>query len=641
MNFFEKLFGGKAPKDEPRQPAVRQPIPDAPSPHADPALDPNMIKVFDKYGREFFITKEEWRSSVLPGTIQSSWDNPDQLYGLIVNSLNDGFRSDVVDAARHLYAIDSDPLRAACIWGIVLMEEGCLIEAEKIFLEFIAEHGEAGVILTNLAKVHSERNDNERAEQILWRALEADPNQDNGFAWYESIHRFRGGDEAGLAALRRVAALPRSWRAQLWLARAELQSGCLDGAVALYRESFDHVAKPIPADLLMQISGDLGNSDHLPEILQLVGPHFDARQHGLMVGNNLIKAHIDLGQLDAAHHLVDQLYALNRPDWKESLGYWDTEIAKKRLFASSDEPQAAIRMSMFTVSGPVWLKPKSPAARLFPSKSADSVVVAFLGGSARIATNSHRVQKRLADAPGRMSRAIPLFLAEQVEFGTLGRTITLVPWITEPHAGFVVSRVAWNDEDAAEYSRKGDLTSDYVVISHLNADSDIWTAELRLVRSIDGHCLNQLSESFAADDATIALHRLAQHLLQQLDGSAAIELQPRSALYVLPSAANFPQYLLRLEQLLAVRCSGQDGVQSGFLSGERDIIDGNLQLCLAAPCSVSTRILLGETLSAMKRVRPDILPEFKERLALLQTEHPLTQPAQEVIQRRITEIFAT
>ena len=53
----------------------------------------------------------------------------------------------------------------------------------------------------------------------------------------------------------------------------------------------------------MQISGDLGNAAHLPELLQLVEPHFVAEVHGLPVGNNLIKAHLDLGQLDAARGL--------------------------------------------------------------------------------------------------------------------------------------------------------------------------------------------------------------------------------------------------------------------------------------------------------------------------------------------------
>ena len=94
---------------------------------------------------------------------------------------------------------------------------------------------------------------------------------------------------------------------------------------------------------------------------------------------------------------------------------------------------------------------------------------------------------------------------------------------------------------------------------------------------------------------------------------------------------------LRLEQLLAIRCAGMNGVPSGFFHGEREVLDGNLQLCLDHPVNVSTRILLVQTLAAFKRVRPEILPEFKERIALLQKEKPLPEPAQGVVQRMINE----
>lgn len=234
-----------------------------------------MIRVFDSYGREFFIAKDEWRKNVLPGSIQSNWNKPDELYGVILGALNDGFRADVVDAAQQLYKIDTVPVRGACVWGIVLMEEGRLDEAEKIFRSFITQHGEEGSILTNLAKIYAKRRDDVQSEQILWHALEVDPNQENGFSWYEAIHRERSGEEAGLDAMRRVADLPGSWRAQLWLARAALKSEDLESALSSYRESLSLAPSPAPGDLLMQISGDLGNAGHLPEILQLVEPHFD------------------------------------------------------------------------------------------------------------------------------------------------------------------------------------------------------------------------------------------------------------------------------------------------------------------------------------------------------------------------------
>ena len=82
-----------------------------------------------------------------------------------------------------------------------------------------------------------------------------------------------------------------------------------------------------------------------------------------------------------------------------------------------------------------------------------------------------------------------------------------------------------------------------------------------------------------------------------------------------------------------------DGVPSGFLSGEREIIDGNLQLCLDFPKNACVRILLTQTLLAMKRARLDVLPEFKQRIALLQSEKPLSEPAQGVVQRMLDDVL--
>ncbi|MGB7768716.1 MAG: tetratricopeptide repeat protein, partial [Verrucomicrobiia bacterium] len=339
-----------------------------------------MIQVFDAYGREMFITKEVWRTNVLPGSLKSNWSNPDQLYGIIFGALKDGFRSDVIAAAEQLYKIDSQPERGTCVWGIVLKEEGRLDEAEKVFRDFIAKHGENGSVLTNLAKVYSKRNDEKKSEQILWHALEVDPNQDNGLGWYWIIQKERNGEDAGLEALRRIAALPGSWRAQLWLARTALQSKNLEQALVYYHEALSRITKPAPADLLMQISGDLGNAAHLPELLMLTEPHFMAEVHGLPVGNNLIKAHLDLGQLDAARKIVDQLYALKRLDWQKTLSFWDTEIAKARVASTNLNPQKQLKTAMLTGDGPVWLKPNSPAAELFPVKTPDGLAVCFLCG---------------------------------------------------------------------------------------------------------------------------------------------------------------------------------------------------------------------------------------------------------------------
>ncbi len=94
MSFFSKLFGKKP------SPAAAAPSP-AP---ADPSKDPNMIRAFDAYGREIFVTKQAWRDSVLLDHIKKVWNDPNALYAAIVQALHDGFGSDMVKPAEQLAA---------------------------------------------------------------------------------------------------------------------------------------------------------------------------------------------------------------------------------------------------------------------------------------------------------------------------------------------------------------------------------------------------------------------------------------------------------------------------------------------------------------------------------------------------------
>ena len=68
MGLFDKFFGKKNPLAAAPAKAA------AAAPHGDPAKDPNMIKVFDSFGRELFISREEWVKSMLLPNIQKAWD---------------------------------------------------------------------------------------------------------------------------------------------------------------------------------------------------------------------------------------------------------------------------------------------------------------------------------------------------------------------------------------------------------------------------------------------------------------------------------------------------------------------------------------------------------------------------------------
>ena len=160
-----------------------------------------------------------------------------------------------------------------------------------------------------------------------------------------------------------------------------------------------------------------------------------------------------------------------------------------------------------------------------------------------------------------------------------------------------------------------------------------------MIRSIDGKCLGTTTASFVSDKAQGGIAVFAEQLLDLLAEYAGIERQSAPAVYQVPGGKWFDSYLLRLEQLLAVRCGGIEGVRPGFLHGERGLLDGNLQLCLEFPQNVVVRILLAQTLVAMKRGRPEVPAEFKEKITLLQKEKPLTEPAHSVVQRIFNEVL--
>ncbi len=600
------------------------------SPVIEKPSEPDLIQVYDQYGRKVHIARDQWRTNVLPANLKSNWQDADALYDIIVQSLNDGFSGEVVEASRRLHEIDPQPMRGATILGIVLMKEGQLDEAEKILRNYISVHGEAGVVLTNLAKVHSERGDAEKSEKTLWHALELDPNLENAMEWYAAIYQERGGQKAYLDALERVAALPNSWRALLGLARHALSVKDLDQATMLYRKCLDRAPKPIPADVLMQISGDLGNAGYPQQIIPLVEPYFDLAHHGLLVGNNLIKAHLESGEINSAGEILQQLYSLKRPDWEETLSYWDTQIAEARL---SPHPPEPFETNMLLTEGPVWLAPGSAGSEIFPIDKAGAVKICFLGSSAEDDNPSRKIEHQLADTRGRLARAIPLFLAEQIHFNTNAAVQTLVPWVG--NRGFALVGMPWTDEDAAKCAGQ----SDYVVTTHLKCQNEPWLLETRLIRVSDGQCLGTLSSAFSFRTPETAIPVLSNSLVETLQQQAIIRIVDANPNYAFPTDAHFPFYLLRLEQLLAVRSGCRDGVPPNFLSGERKIISGNIELCLSQPENITTRILLAKTLLAMKSVRADVASEFKDKISLLQMQHKLPEPAQTVVQKIFDGIF--
>ncbi len=652
VNFFRKLFGSqktpsaKAPSPAPASvPAPAQPEPEAgpaaeaPAPAAAPEGQ-NLIRVHDAYGREVFLTKDQWREAVLKDHLEKVRDKPDELAAVIAQSLRDGMAADVLRAAARLSSIDTNRERGHLLHAATLLELKRHAEAEGILDEFVAKHGETGPVLSALARIYADRGDQPAAKAALDRALALDPNHDAGLALHLAAQREQGGAEAEFDALRRVAEQPDAWRARLALARHHLSRRELPAAIKLYDEALAAAPRPVPVDLLQQMSADLGNHAHLPELLQLTAPYYDIAQHGLVVGSNLLKAYHDLGQLDPARRLLDRLYAQQRPDWRQTLSAWEQELAKTRASIADPAPSAKLEVALLAMPGPVWLPPESPANELFPAKPDTAPLISFLGGSAEITPPSPGAGDagaRLADAAARLARALPLYLAEQAELRTGAFAQTLVAWVTKPRPGFILGGQPWDDATASRHARRddGDGPADYLVVTHLRCQAEPWTIELRLLRTIDAARLATVEIPCSPENPGLALPAVARALFEQLaahaDLPAAASAEPAG-----PPPERLTHYFVRLEQLLGVRAAGLPG-GAATLQGERDILDGMLRLCLELPESLPARLILAHGVRAMRHVRPEIPGEFRARLELLQKEKPLPEPAQSVVARILAE----
>ena len=68
------------------------------------------LTAYDAYGRAVSLTREEYRTRVLPATLRKSWDNPPGLYSAIVQGLlEDRAARGQRIAALHERDIASDP----------------------------------------------------------------------------------------------------------------------------------------------------------------------------------------------------------------------------------------------------------------------------------------------------------------------------------------------------------------------------------------------------------------------------------------------------------------------------------------------------------------------------------------------------
>lgn len=294
--------------------------------HQDSSALRDVIYMYDNEGNCISISRLEYQKKILPNTFEEAKHNPDHLYVAIARAMQEGFFQECLAPAMHLFQIDLNKERSTVILGIALMKNNKLDDAQEVLENYLIENGGSGLILTNLAKVFSEKKSYDKSLQTLWKALKVDPNQDNALDWWGAIHRDTEGEDGFYRAIERAAHIPGSWRPQLWLARRLLEQKKISSATLLYRGILEVAHES--GDALTMISGDLGNGGYLIQMLDLILPIYNPEKHGPMAGLNLIQACIHLRNKETGLGLCESISKLQRYDIRQCLDQLREQLEK-------------------------------------------------------------------------------------------------------------------------------------------------------------------------------------------------------------------------------------------------------------------------------------------------------------------------
>ncbi len=312
-------------------------------------------------------------------------------------------------------------------------------------------------------------------------------------------------------------------------ARARLEAKDLPAAVAIFQEVLATAgARP---DVLVAISGELGSRGHVRELIELVAPHYDAGRHGPATGLNLLQAYLAVRNVESAQHLLDMLFALNRPELEERLFGFSNVIGE--LMAGHDEavPTAAEltgtavennKISLASISKPIWFYGLEQAApHLLPQKEGKLRRVAFaqctLPGLAEAADRSAKPEDDL----GRFCRGLPLWFAETFTASQGYEAIAAVGVSSRKH--YVLFPLEWTADNIRELNDSSSTTLDYVVTSGLRNKNDDMELVVRIWEVKKFRELKQFSTRWTPASADTALKEFQEQLRLYMEWTALPE----------------------------------------------------------------------------------------------------------------------
>lgn len=428
---------------------------------------PATVEVRDAAGRPVRIPREEYRTRVLPELIKAHGSQPEQLAAVIMQGLRDGLAQDVLPAAIRLTVIDKEVERALSVLAVVQRDAGELDSAEGTLRELQQKRPNSPAAKVGLGMLAATRGDDRKAESLLWEALQMDSNHADAVHGYLQLRHRVVGDDGYQAEVEKVAALPGSWRAQLWLARHLLAKGRAEEAAALYRDVLTRAGDQQDAQVMA--SADLVQQGQQALVQELIAPRFVPGRSHPHVGLALLHHHLRAQDVDAGTALLHEMYLHYGHLIGGDLQPFTNEFDRLRLAKLPPPPPLGPnpRLGLYRLDRPIWYAGLEDPVWLLPPKQAGTKSVLFFSlavdGQASLPPGRE-------DELGRLTRSVPLFFAEQVWLSTPHRGTAVLPMAE--HGGWAIMGRPWPEEQLLGQVPPNEHASTLLVTGVLRVDGD-------------------------------------------------------------------------------------------------------------------------------------------------------------------------
>jgi Flp pilus assembly protein TadD len=584
FDFLKKTPGqpAAAPAGTPATPAATPaatpvatpaPTPAAPSAAAatggTPAAD--SIEATDAFGRRVRLSREQYRKEVLPELLKAHGSDPERLTAIILQGLRDGLAKELIAAANRLTVIDKDPERCLSVLAVVQRDSGDLDAAEFTLRELLQKRPQSPNARVGLAMLQDQRGDLAASEKLLWEALQIDPNHADAVHGYLQLRHRLVGDAGQRAELDKLCALPGSWRPQLWLARLHLLEQDMAAAAAVYRALFATAGGE--SDALVMAAGDLAHAGQHALVDELVAPRFLPGRHHPHAGLTLLHHFVATKQHQKGSELLHQMHLHYGHMVGEQLQGFTAEFDRQRLAALPPPPPLPpnARIGLYRLDRPVWYAGLEDPQWLLPPKDQHSKQVLVM---ALAVDGQPSLPPGREDELGRLTRSVPLFLAEQIWLSTPHRGTATLPMAEV--GGWAVMGRPWPEEQLCSQLGDQERQQTILVTGVLRVDGeqrriDLWAYDCATRQRI-GHAA---AEGTSADVGRMLLQLMAE-LWPVLGGPAQHKPPVGDEVF-------WGRYLDGLGQHAALVVTMAGGMPKDRLYGERYIVQWLQSLALQEP----------------------------------------------------------